>query len=156
MALLCGSRVNGQSIDELRTKGVQFLEVTQATDGSWTNSDAVGITGLVTTSLLLSGKGVDDAIVKKGLEFIVSKQQTTGGIHTATSRHQNYETCIAILALSEANADGRFNDVIKNAETFCEVSSGTKAKALNRLTERSAVAARQQTAPGHVEYTVPD
>ena len=116
--LLNGSRLNGQTTDELQAKGVQFLEITQAADGSWTNSDAVGITGLVTTSLLMSGKSVDDAIVKKGLDFIVSKQQTTGGIHTATSRHQNYESCIAILALSEANADGRFNDLIKKAENF--------------------------------------
>ena len=107
-----------QTIDEMQQKGLQFLEVTQAADGSWTNSNAVGITGLVTTSLLMSGKGVDDAVVKKGLDCIVSKQQATGGIHTAESRHQNYETCIAILALSEANADGRFNEVIKKAENF--------------------------------------
>ncbi len=44
-----------QSIDEMRQKALQFLEVTQSADGSWTNSDAVGITGLVTTSLLMSG-----------------------------------------------------------------------------------------------------
>ena len=124
-AALCGlllfarlETATAQTIDEMQQKGLQFLEVTQAADGSWTNSEAVGITGLVTTSLLMSGKGVDDAVVKKGLDFIVSKQQTSGGIHTSESRHQNYETCIAILALSEANADGRFNDVIKKAENF--------------------------------------
>jgi squalene-hopene/tetraprenyl-beta-curcumene cyclase len=124
-AALCGlllfarlETATAQTIDEMQQRGLQFLEVTQAADGSWTNSDAVGITGLVTTSLLMSGKGVDDAVVKKGLDFIVSKQQTSGGIHTAESRHQNYETCIAILALSEANADGRFTDVIKKAENF--------------------------------------
>ena len=36
---------------EMRQKAIQFLQVTQAADGSWTNSDAVGITGLVTTAL---------------------------------------------------------------------------------------------------------
>ena len=107
-----------QSIDEMRQKAIQFLEVTQSGDGSWTNSDAVGITGLVTSSLLMSGKSVDDPLIRKGLDFLVSKQQSTGGIHTPVSRHQNYETCIAILALSEANQDGRFDEVIKKAELF--------------------------------------
>jgi squalene-hopene/tetraprenyl-beta-curcumene cyclase len=110
--------VNAQTIDEMQQKAVQFLEVTQAADGSWTNPSAVGITGLVTTSLLMTGKPVDDAMVKKGLDFIVAQQQANGGIHTATSRHQNYETCIAILALTEANKGGQFDDVIKKAENF--------------------------------------
>lgn len=118
LMLLQPVTAGAQSIDEMRQKALQFLEVTQSDDGSWTNSDAVGITGLVTSSLLMSGKPVDDPLVKKGLDFLVSKQQSTGGIHTAVSRHQNYETCIAILALSEANKDGRFTEVIKKAELF--------------------------------------
>lgn len=109
---------SAQTVAEARQKAVQFLEVTQAADGSWTNSDAVGITGLVTSSLLSSGKSVDDPMVKKGLDFLVGKQQPSGGIHSPTSRHQNYETCIAILALSEANKDSRYTETIKKAETF--------------------------------------
>lgn len=108
----------GQSIDEMRTKATQFLEVTQSADGSWTSSDAVGITGLVTTSLLMSGKTTNDAQVKKGLEFLISKQQASGGIHAPESRHQNYETCISILALTEASKDGKYTDAIKKAEQF--------------------------------------
>ena len=73
---------------------------------------------LVTTSLLMSGKSADDPLVKKGLDFIVASQQSTGGIHAAASRHQNYETCIAMLALAEANKDGRFDSVIKKGRTL--------------------------------------
>ena len=112
------SLASAQTVAEARQKAVQFLEVTQAADGSWTNSDAVGITGLVTSSLLSSGKSVDDPMVKKGLDFLVGKQQPSGGIHSPTSRHQNYETCIAILALSEANKDDRYTETIKKAELF--------------------------------------
>jgi len=94
--LFAGSLIAGnasaQSVEEMQKKAVQFLEVTQATDGSWTSSDAIGITGLVTDALLASGKTPEDAIVKKGLDFLVANQQPTGGIHTPTSRHQNYET----------------------------------------------------------------
>ena len=102
----------------MRQKAIQFLEVTQREDGSWTKSDAVGITGLVTASLLRSGRPVDDPLVAKGLSLLVSQQQSSGGIFAAGSRHQNYETCIALLALAEANSDGRYSSAIKKAETF--------------------------------------
>ncbi|MCA9009139.1 MAG: terpene cyclase/mutase family protein, partial [Planctomycetaceae bacterium] len=116
--LLAAVPVSAQSIDEMQRRGVQFLEVTQAADGSWTSSDAVGITGLVTTSLLMSGRTTADPIVRKGLDFLVASQQPTGGIHVATSRFQNYETCIALLALAEANKDGKYDAVISKAEQF--------------------------------------
>lgn len=103
---------------EMRRRGIQFLQVTQNSDGSWTSSDAVGITGLVTTSLLRSGLPLDNPLVSRGLAFLVQSQQPSGGIHAAASRHQNYETCIAILALSEANADGRYAEPIRKAEVF--------------------------------------
>jgi hypothetical protein len=115
--LFVGSKANGQSINDVRMKGLQFLEVTQAEDGSWTSSQSVGITGLVVTSMMESGRSVDDLGVEKALAFIVSNQQPDGGIHVPDSRFRNYETCIAVLALSEANKDGRYDDIIKNAET---------------------------------------
>lgn len=108
----------GQTVDEMQKKGIQFLEVTQAEDGSWTSPQSVGITGLVTTSLMMSGKSIDDQFVKKGLDFIVANQQEDGGIHVPASRFKNYETCIAVLALAEANKDGRYDDAIKKAENF--------------------------------------
>ena len=107
-----------QTIDEMQRKATQFLEVTQNADGSWTSSDAVGITGLVTTSLIMSGRATDDPMVKKGLDFLIASQQASGGIHASASRHQNYETCISVLALVEANQDRRFDEVIAKAEQF--------------------------------------
>ena len=115
---LTALQAQGQSIDDMRKKAIQFLEVTQAADGSWTSSESVGITSLVTTSLLMSGKSADEPVVKKGLDSIVASQQPTGGIHAAASRFQNYETCIALLALAEANKDGRYDNAIEKAEHF--------------------------------------
>ncbi|MFN9968774.1 MAG: hypothetical protein ACK58T_02640, partial [Phycisphaerae bacterium] len=105
-------------LTEMRTRAMQFLEVTQRADGSWTKSDAVGITGLVTAALLRSGRSVDDAMVSKGLGILVATQQPSGGIFAPGSRHENYETCIALLALAEANADGRYTAHIRKAEEF--------------------------------------
>ncbi|MFM7055709.1 MAG: prenyltransferase/squalene oxidase repeat-containing protein [Planctomycetota bacterium] len=111
-------RVWGDDSAAMRAKAVQFLTTTQDVNGSWTKPDAVGISGLVVSALLQSGRAVDDPVVAKGLQFLVSSQQSTGGIHAPASRHQNYETCIALLALSQANADGRYNASIKRAEDF--------------------------------------
>jgi squalene-hopene/tetraprenyl-beta-curcumene cyclase len=110
--------LTAQDVDNMRQKAVQFLEITQGSDGSWSSSTAVGISGLVTTSLLQSGKTADDPIVAKGLEFLVRSQQSSGGIHAPESRHQNYDSCIAILALSEANANGKYDEPLKKAEAF--------------------------------------
>jgi len=110
--------LTAQDVDTMRQKAVQFLEVTQGSDGSWSSSTAVGISGLVTTSLLQSGKTADDPIVAKGLEFLIRSQQSSGGIHAPESRHQNYDTCIAILALTEANSNGKYDESLKKAEAF--------------------------------------
>ena len=48
--------LTAQDVDNMRQKAVQFLEITQGSDGSWSSSTAVGISGLVTTSLLQSAK----------------------------------------------------------------------------------------------------
>ncbi|MCA9012794.1 MAG: hypothetical protein KDB01_23745 [Planctomycetaceae bacterium] len=42
-----------------------------------------------------------------------SGEHVHGGIHAASSRHPNYETCIAMLTLTPANQDGRYDSVIK-------------------------------------------
>jgi squalene-hopene/tetraprenyl-beta-curcumene cyclase len=110
--------LRGDDIAIMRQKALQFLTTTQDTNGSWTKPDAVGISGLVVSSLLHSGRPVDDPVVANGLKFLASSQQPSGGIHAPASRHQNYETCIALLALSQANTDGRYNAAIKRAEEF--------------------------------------
>ncbi len=112
------SAASDQNLVGMRQRAIQFLEVTQAADGSWTSPEAVGISGLVTASLLKSGQPIDSPLVSRGLAFLIKNQQPSGGIHSAASRHQNYETCIAILALAEANADGRYTGTIKKAEQF--------------------------------------
>lgn len=105
-------------VPQMRAAAVRFLELTQREDGSWTSSDAVGITGLVTASLLRSGRTADDPLVSRGLTFLTSRQRPDGGIHAVGSRHQNYETCIAVLALSEVHGDAKYAAVIRQAENF--------------------------------------
>ena len=106
------------NVSSMQKKAIQFLEITQNEDGSWTRSDAIGISGLVTSSLLESGKSPEDKMVSRGLAFLTRSQQPNGGIYAPGSRHQNYETCIALMALAAANEDGRYEKQISKAENF--------------------------------------
>jgi squalene-hopene/tetraprenyl-beta-curcumene cyclase len=57
-------------------------------------------------------------LVAKGLAYLESFVQTDGGVYKTGSNHQNYETCVAILAFAEANRDGRYDKLLKGAEAF--------------------------------------
>jgi len=118
VSLTMNAAAEQPSIDEMRVKATQFLKVTQNPDGSWTKSDMVGVTGLVTTALLQSGVAADDPLVAAGLKNLLSHQQPTGGFYAKDSLQRNYETCITVFALSEANRDGKYDAEIKKAEMF--------------------------------------
>ncbi|MEZ6057474.1 MAG: prenyltransferase/squalene oxidase repeat-containing protein [Planctomycetaceae bacterium] len=101
-----------------RGKGVAYLKLSQADDGSWTSPTAPGITALVTTALLRAGVAADDPAVAKGLKKLEGFIHEDGGIYAEKSHHQNYETSIALLAFVEANKDGRYTDRIKKGVAF--------------------------------------
>lgn len=107
-----------QQLETLRKKGIDFLRASQADDGSWTQPTAPGISGLVVVSLLQSGLNADDATVAKGLAHLESFVQQDGGIYDKNSQHRNYETCIAMLAFSAANRDGKYDRHLAGAEKF--------------------------------------
>jgi squalene-hopene/tetraprenyl-beta-curcumene cyclase len=99
-------------------KGVAFLEKSQAEDGSFSGETGTGITSLVTTSLLKSGKTAADPVVAKSLEYLQQFVQADGGIYKPGSTHRNYETCLAVVAFHLANTDGKYDDLVKNAEKY--------------------------------------
>ena len=111
----------GPDAAQLRTSrdnAIDFLNVSQATNGSWTSEHAPGITGLVVHSLLQSGVGVDDEVVQSALKHLESHIKPDGGIYDEKSNHRNYETSIALLAFKSANKDGRYDTVIASAAKF--------------------------------------
>lgn len=118
--LLLACPVSAQKTDPatMRQKAIDFLRRTQEPDGSWTKSELVGVTGLITTSLLRSGLPADDVMVAGGLKNLLANAQPSGGFYAKDSLHRNYETCITVLALSEANSDGQYDAHIKKAELF--------------------------------------
>lgn len=101
-----------------RQKAVDYLRSTQADGGSWTTATSPGISGLCTVALLESGLPADDPAVAQGLKHLKSFAKDDGGIYYAESTHRNYETCIALLAVTAANEDGHYDKLIAGAKKF--------------------------------------
>ncbi len=69
-------------------RAVNFLKTSQADDGSWTAPTQVGITALVTTSLLVNGVPADDPTAAKAMQYLESYIQDDGGIYHPETRHK--------------------------------------------------------------------
>jgi len=124
-ALLAGLIVPspGRAADQAAVKAAigkagVFLAGCQDRDGSFKADLGPGVTALAVTGLVRSGTPVDAAVVRKGLEYLLSFRQPDGGFYTAGSPVANYETSIVMLALAACNADGRLDDEIKGAIRF--------------------------------------
>ncbi|HTU92179.1 MAG TPA: prenyltransferase/squalene oxidase repeat-containing protein [Gemmataceae bacterium] len=104
-------------------KAVAYLRKQQNDDGSWgkTDQEKVGITGLILTGLLQSGKvGTDDPMVDKGLKYIESlinpRERHIAG-KDPRMQLKNYVTCINVLALVSAKRDS-YKAAIADAAKF--------------------------------------
>lgn len=100
-----------KAIAYLRTKG-------QSADGSFTAAAGIGVTAVATTALLQHGVPPTDPAVAKALAYLQRFVQEDGGVYVPGSNYKNYETCLVILCLTEANKDGKFTTTIKRADAF--------------------------------------
>lgn len=100
-------------------KAVAYLrDVGQREDGSFSSKTGPGITGLIVAGLLAVDLPASDPTVAKSLRFLEGIRREDGGFYAPQSRHANYETCLAIMAFSKANKDGKYDDFIRGAERF--------------------------------------
>jgi squalene-hopene/tetraprenyl-beta-curcumene cyclase len=99
-------------------KGLDFLRKSQLADGSFSTTRGPGVTGLLLSSMIASGLQPGDPMVDKSLAYILKSVRDNGGVYAEGSVHANYETCLAITALSKLNSAGKYADIIKNAEKF--------------------------------------
>jgi squalene-hopene/tetraprenyl-beta-curcumene cyclase len=107
--------------DEVVTRGLNYLrEKGQGEDGTISPRVGSGITSLAVTAALRHGRPLDDPLVARGLKALEGFVKPDGGIY-ASNRLMNYETCVAIVAFSEAKkaaGDARYDEILKNAEAF--------------------------------------
>ncbi|MBN1908214.1 MAG: terpene cyclase/mutase family protein [Pirellulales bacterium] len=95
----------------LQTKG-------QQPDGSYAGYAGPGVTAVVTTAILRTGRTPDDPLVAKSLKYLEGFVQPDGGVYAPNSQVRNYETSLAILAFAEANRKGRYDKLLARADRF--------------------------------------
>ncbi len=99
-------------------KAIVYLQATQAADGSYRSAADPGATAIITAGLLRLGRSPQDPLVAKSLAYLAALQQADGGIYKPSTIYRNYETCLAIMCLAEANVDGRYDEAIGRAKAF--------------------------------------
>ncbi|MFN4259009.1 MAG: prenyltransferase/squalene oxidase repeat-containing protein [Gemmataceae bacterium] len=115
----------GPSADEWnRTvdQAIAYLRKTQAPDGSWSKNLNPGITGVVVTGLLQTGKvKPEDPMVERGLKYLESLINVKAG-HLAGPEPRpqllNYVTSINVMAFSAANKPDQYQKVIGDAAEY--------------------------------------
>jgi squalene-hopene/tetraprenyl-beta-curcumene cyclase len=108
---------DAKEVQDVVKKAVDYLKKHQNEDGSFSPQRAgPGITALVVAALLRNGYGPDDPVVAKALEYLQKKVQKDGGIYDKGLA--NYTTSVALMAFVEANKDGKYNAIVKNASNF--------------------------------------
>ncbi|MGC4006654.1 MAG: terpene cyclase/mutase family protein [Pirellulales bacterium] len=69
--------------------------------------------------MLKAGKSPSDPAVAKGLKYLENNIQPDGGIYGGSKSFlKNYETCVAVLCLTEANKDKKYDKAIKDADKY--------------------------------------
>jgi squalene-hopene/tetraprenyl-beta-curcumene cyclase len=103
-----GGKTREQAIDA----AVAYLKAAQAEDGTWSKSPSPGITPIVLTGLLKSGKvKADDPVAVKALKFIEGMVNEKEGHLAGSERLKNYITSVNVTAL-KATGDKRYDKLI--------------------------------------------
>lgn len=119
-SLLAQAPESTPTAEELRPvveKGYAYLKAHQDADGSFSKQrSGPGVTALVVAALIKNGYPASDPVVAKALKFMEGSVQPDGGIYN--QRLANYTTSAAMMALKEANSDGRYDAILKKAAEF--------------------------------------
>jgi len=108
--------------NKMLDRAIAFLRKQQAEDGSFSKERSLGITGVVVTGLLQTGR-VDrsDPLVANGLKFIESLvNQKEGHIAGQNPRDQlkNYVTSVNVMAFATADRQGKYKRIVDDAVHF--------------------------------------
>jgi squalene-hopene/tetraprenyl-beta-curcumene cyclase len=121
LLLVVPLRAQETTWDDTVDKAIAYCRKTQAEDGSWGAKQSPGITGILLTGLLRTGKvNANDPMIDKGLKYIETLIDPKAG-HIAgkgaRTGLQNYVTCVNVLALVAAERPA-YKAVLKDAGEF--------------------------------------
>ena len=119
---LAGRAARGQAqeitSEGLVAKAVAYLKPRQGADGGWSTGAEPGITALVLTALLRSGRvATNEPEVGRALAYLEKFVGDDGGFSKAA--HANYTTAIALIAFRQADAGtGKYKALIGGGQAF--------------------------------------
>ncbi len=120
--------VYSKSVD----RAVAFLQNAQGPNGSFGGNvggnAGPGVTAVVTEALLRVGRSPADPLLAKSLEYLESFVQPDGAVSPQKSGVRNYETSLALMCFVDANRNGRYDALIKNAEKFLKANQWGEAQ----------------------------
>ncbi|NLB68302.1 MAG: hypothetical protein GX804_01250 [Lentisphaerae bacterium] len=104
------------------SKGARWLVEHQNEDGSFSNPQFPGLSGLALWAVVGSGDAEYSNAVKKGGDFLISKVQPDGGIYSPVPGRQGgglstYNTAVCLTAIAATGRDD-ITEIVLNARTF--------------------------------------
>jgi len=109
-------------------RAIEYLSAQQTADGAISPQLGIGPTALAALGMMRAGRSPDDPVVAKALKYLEEYTQESGGIHMPGGRIPTYETCIAVMCFKQANRDGRYDKIVKAADTFIRGGQLDEAK----------------------------
>jgi squalene-hopene/tetraprenyl-beta-curcumene cyclase len=104
---------------QILDKAAAFLKTQQAADGSWSaKQTGPGVTALIVAALLRNGQSPKEPMIAKAIAYLEKSVHSDGGVYAGEGGLANYTTSIAVMAFKEANKDGKYDTIIKNAGAF--------------------------------------
>lgn len=98
-------------------KAIAYLKKSQDANGSWSaQRTGPGVTALIAAGMLRAGVPADDPALAKALDYLEKSVKKDGGIYDKGLA--NYVTSCGVMAFAEANKDGKYDAVLKNATAF--------------------------------------
>ncbi len=110
--------IDAKTYQQTVDRAIQFLKTKQAPDGSYSAYAGPGVTAVVTSGVLRSGRSADDPLVAKSLKYLQGFVQPDGGIYSPKNMYQNYETSLAVVCFQDANRDHRYDKLVKKADQY--------------------------------------
>lgn len=112
-----GAAPSTAEVKEILDKAIVYLKSVQLEDGSFAPKLAgPGVSALVAAGLLTNGVSPKEPILAKTLAYLEKQVRKDGGIYDKFLA--NYTTSVAMMAFKEANADGKYDAVLKNAAKY--------------------------------------
>lgn len=113
-------QARAEAVRRLADSGIEYLKTRGQSDGgAFSPESGSAVTGLCVSAILRHRpEAKNDPAVKKAIAFIESHIRPDGGVYAEGSLFKNYETCVAVDALIQANEDGKYDSVLERARLF--------------------------------------